>query len=72
MVVLKKPHCLCTGYPNHPMSFLLKLWWIVQAAYWLHTIPELYFQRIKKDEWVGRIRHACGAFAFIAAAYGFK
>ncbi|KAL4712685.1 hypothetical protein ACJJTC_007982 [Scirpophaga incertulas] len=63
---------LWDGYPVHPMSFLLKLWWIVQAAYWLHTIPELYFQRIKKDEWAGRIRHAAAAFTFIAVAYGFK
>lgn len=60
------------GYPIHPMSFLLKLWWIVQASYWIHTVPELYFQRIKKDEWAARIRHATAAFAFVALAYGFK
>ncbi|XP_034836393.1 translocating chain-associated membrane protein 1 [Maniola hyperantus] len=63
---------LWDGYPNHPMSFLLKLWWVVQAAYWIHTIPELYFQRIKKDEWSGRIRQAAVAFAFVGLAYGFK
>ncbi|XP_063395211.1 translocating chain-associated membrane protein 1 [Cydia fagiglandana] len=63
---------LWDGYPNHPMSFLLKLWWIVQAAYWIHTLPELYFQRIKKDEWAGRIRQALIAFTFVALAYGFK
>lgn len=54
------------------MSFLLKLWWIVQASYWIHAVPELYFQRIKKDEWAGRIRQAVAAFAFVALAYGFK
>ncbi|XP_026493735.1 translocating chain-associated membrane protein 1 [Vanessa tameamea] len=63
---------LWDGYPNHPMSFLLKLWWIVQASYWIHTIPELYFLRIKKDEWSGRIRHAIVAFAFLAMAYCFQ
>ncbi|CAG4978732.1 unnamed protein product [Parnassius apollo] len=63
---------LWDGYPNHTMSFLLKLWWVVQAAYWLHTIPELYFQRIKKDEWAGRIKYATAAFAFVAVAYVFK
>lgn len=63
---------LWEGYPNHPMSFLLKLWWVVQAAYWIHAIPELYFQRIKKDEWSGRIKQAIVGFAFVAAAYGFK
>lgn len=54
------------------MSFLLKLWWIVQAAYWIHTLPELYFQRIKKDEWTGRTGQAIVAFTFVALAYGFK
>ncbi|KOB74138.1 Translocation associated membrane protein, partial [Operophtera brumata] len=49
---------LWEAWPNHPMSFLLKLWWIVQASYWIHAIPELYFQRIKREEWGGRIRHA--------------
>ncbi|CAG9117604.1 unnamed protein product [Plutella xylostella] len=63
---------LWDGYPSHPMSFLLKLWWIVQAAYWIHTVPELYFQRIKKDEWSGRIRQAFIAFTFVSLAYGFK
>ncbi|XP_073957259.1 translocating chain-associated membrane protein 1 [Choristoneura fumiferana] len=63
---------LWDGYPNHPMSFLLKLWWIVQAAYWIHTLPELYFQRIKKDEWTGRTGQAIVAFTFVALAYGFK
>lgn len=63
---------LWEGWPNHPMSFLLKLWWVVQAAYWIHSIPELYFQRIKREEWSGRIRHAAVAFAFVGLAYGFK
>ncbi|KAI8438523.1 hypothetical protein MSG28_011000 [Choristoneura fumiferana] len=63
---------LWDGYPNHPMSFLLKLWWIVQAAYWIHTLPELYFQRIKKDEWTGRTGQAIVAFTFVALAYGFN
>ncbi|XP_045495728.1 translocating chain-associated membrane protein 1 [Colias croceus] len=63
---------LWDGYPNHPMTFLLKLWWVVQAAYWIHTIPELYFQRVKKDEWAGRIRQAVVAFTFVSLAYAFK
>ncbi|XP_038208100.1 translocating chain-associated membrane protein 1 [Zerene cesonia] len=63
---------LWDGYPNHPMTFLLKLWWVVQAAYWIHTIPELYFQRVKKDEWAGRVRQAVVAFTFVTLAYAFK
>ncbi|CAK1540001.1 unnamed protein product [Leptosia nina] len=63
---------LWDGYPNHSMTFLLKLWWVVQAAYWIHTIPELYFQRVKKDEWAGRIRQAVVGFTFVSLAYFFK
>ncbi|CAG9581400.1 unnamed protein product [Danaus chrysippus] len=63
---------LWDGYPNHPMSFLLKLWWVVQAAYWIHTVPELYFQRIKKDEMSSRLIQASVAFTFIVAAYCFR
>jgi translocating chain-associated membrane protein 1 len=36
------------NYPA-PMSFSMKLFFIGQIAYWLHSYPELYFQRIKKE-----------------------
>lgn len=54
------------------MRFLLKLWWVVQGAYWVHMLPELYFQRIKKDEWVAKIKQAVIAFTFAALPYSFK
>lgn len=63
---------LWDAYPVHPMSFVLKLWWVVQASYWIHTLPELYFQRIKREEWAPKIRRAVANFAFVALAYGFK
>lgn len=53
------------------MTFLLKLWWVVQAAYWFHAIPELYFQRIKREEWPARIQQAVAGFVLTVAAYGF-
>ncbi|XP_077296181.1 translocating chain-associated membrane protein 1 [Arctopsyche grandis] len=63
---------LWDGYPNHPMSFLLKLWWVVQASYWFHAIPELYFQRIKREDWSPRIQQAVAGFSLTLAAYAFS
>lgn len=55
-----------------PMSASLKLFFIAQLSYWLHCYPELYFQRIKKEEILQRILHATIGLAFTSAAYFFK
>ncbi|KAJ8927880.1 hypothetical protein NQ314_019624 [Rhamnusium bicolor] len=44
---------LWSDYPA-PMPFMLKLYIIVQLAYNIHEIPELYFQRIKREEYTGK------------------
>ncbi|XP_055684715.1 translocating chain-associated membrane protein 1 [Lutzomyia longipalpis] len=56
-------------YPNHPMSFLHKLYFIIQLAYYLHMLPELYFQKVKKEEQKEKIRHAL--FGLLLIAYGY-
>lgn len=33
-------------------SFQMKFFYISQLAYWLHALPELYFQKTKKVSWV--------------------
>ncbi|GAB1859424.1 Translocating chain-associated membrane protein [Camponotus japonicus] len=58
-------------YPA-PMSFSLKLFFIGQLAYWLHCYPELYFQRIKKEDIPQRILHATIGLFFTSAAYFFN
>lgn len=58
-------------YPA-PMSFSLKLFFIGQLAYWLHCYPELYFQRVKKEEIPQRILHATIGLFFTSAAYFFN
>lgn len=58
-------------YPA-PMSFSLKLFFIGQVAYWLHCYPELYFQRVKKEDIPQRILHAAIGLFFTSAAYFFK
>lgn len=60
---------LWENYPDHPMVFLHKLFFIIQLAYYLHMLPELYFQKVKKDEQRAKIEHALGGFFLIATAY---
>lgn len=59
---------LWEGYPG-VMSFSLKLFFIAQLAYWLHSYPELYFQRAKKEEILPRTILATFGLIFCAAAY---
>ncbi|XP_043477409.1 translocating chain-associated membrane protein 1 [Leptopilina heterotoma] len=59
---------LWESYPG-VMSFSLKLFFIGQLAYWLHSYPELYFQRAKKEEILPRIVLATFGLFFSAAAY---
>lgn len=39
-----------TGYPHIGLTFLTKMFFIMQISYWLHTYPELYFQKVKKED----------------------
>lgn len=59
-------------FPNHPMGFLHKLYFIIQLAYYIHMVPEIYFQRIKKDEQQDKIIHSLAGFAIIGSAYFFN
>ncbi|XP_024886027.1 translocating chain-associated membrane protein 1 [Temnothorax curvispinosus] len=58
-------------YPA-PMSASLKLFFIGQLSYWLHCYPELYFQRIKKEDILQRVLHATIGLIFTFAAYFFN
>ena len=52
-----------------PMSFSSKLFFIGQLSYWLHCYPELYFQRIKKEDIPPRVVQATIGLLFTLAAY---
>lgn len=54
------------------MAFMFKFFYIIQLAYWLHTFPELYFQKIKKEEMFDRVAYAVVALVFIAGGYVLK
>lgn len=60
---------LWEGYPEHPMIFLHKLFFVIQLAYYAHMLPELYFQKVKRDEQKPRIQHAIGGLFIIGTAY---
>merc|ERR1712117_508224 len=60
---------LWEGYPHASMSFPFKFFFIIQLSYWLHIFPELYFQKVKRDDWAPKIQYACLYLAFILAAY---
>lgn len=61
---------LWEGYPTHTnMTFLFKFFFVIQIAYWLHIFPELYFQKVKREDWAPRIQYACLYLVFIAGAY---
>merc|ERR1719150_976785 len=60
---------LWDGYPHVYMTFMFKFFFIVQISYWLHIFPELYFQKIKREDMSPRIQYASLYIAFIGAAY---
>ncbi|KAK5640168.1 hypothetical protein RI129_010979 [Pyrocoelia pectoralis] len=59
---------LWADYPA-AMPFTMKLFLIIQIAYCLHELPELYFQRTKKEEYLGKIFHSLTALTLIAVPY---
>jgi translocating chain-associated membrane protein 1 len=67
-----KPSLLWENFPEHPMGFLHKLYFVIQLSYYLHMLPELYFQKIKKDEHQDRIVHSLAGFSLIGSAYLFN
>lgn len=55
-------------YPA-PMTFMHKLFLIVQLAYSLHELPELYFQRTKREEYYGKASKSIASLVLIAVPY---
>ncbi|KAG8227842.1 hypothetical protein J437_LFUL008486 [Ladona fulva] len=60
---------LWEDYPHVLMPFMLKFFFMIQFSYWAHCFPELYFQKVKREEMASRIRYALLHFTFILAAY---
>lgn len=60
---------LWEGYPHANMTFMFKFFFIVQISYWLHIYPELYFQKVKREDMPFRIQYASLYLIFITGAY---
>eukprot|EP00096_Caligus_rogercresseyi_P010812 TRINITY_DN404_c0_g1_i1.p1 TRINITY_DN404_c0_g1~~TRINITY_DN404_c0_g1_i1.p1 ORF type:complete len:394 (-),score=153.42 TRINITY_DN404_c0_g1_i1:503-1684(-) len=60
---------LWEGYPHANMSFSLKFFFIVQLAYWLHTFPDLYFHKVKREDIPERVARAGAHILLLAATY---
>jgi len=66
--ILSNVSQIWSDYPA-PMSFMFKLYLIIQISYIIHEVPELYFQRVKKEEYFGKICSAVIALAVVATPY---
>ncbi|XP_065573899.1 translocating chain-associated membrane protein 1-like 1 [Artemia franciscana] len=57
------------GYPHTFLPYILKFFYIIQIAYWLHWVPELYFQRIKPIEYSRRLGYIIPYFFAVTLLY---
>lgn len=65
---LPEVNLLWADYPA-PMPFMMKLFLIIQISYCLHELPELYFQRTKKEEYLNKITQSLAALTLISIPY---
>ncbi|XP_021103431.1 translocating chain-associated membrane protein 2 isoform X2 [Heterocephalus glaber] len=66
---LTNPRSLWEDYPHVYLSFQVKFFYLCQMAYWLHALPELYFQKVRKEEIPRQLQYICLYLVHIAGAY---
>ncbi|XP_061821400.1 translocating chain-associated membrane protein 1 [Nerophis lumbriciformis] len=66
---LSSPVSLWEGYPHTLMPFQMKFYFICQIGYWLHALPELYFQKTKKEDIPRQLVYIFLYLVHIAGAY---
>ncbi|XP_037136210.1 translocating chain-associated membrane protein 1 [Syngnathus acus] len=66
---LSNPSSLWEGYPHMLMPLQMKFYYICQIAYWLHVLPELYFQKTKKEDIPRQLVYTFLYLVHIAGAY---
>uniref|UniRef100_A0AAY5EGG3 TLC domain-containing protein n=1 Tax=Electrophorus electricus TaxID=8005 RepID=A0AAY5EGG3_ELEEL len=67
--ILSNPVSLWEGYPHTLMAFQMKFYYICQLGYWLHAVPELYFQKVKKEDIPRQLLYISLYLVHIAGAY---
>ncbi|XP_005991102.1 translocating chain-associated membrane protein 2 [Latimeria chalumnae] len=60
---------LWENYPHVFLPFQVKFFYLCQLAYWLHTLPELYFQKVRKEEVPRQLLYIGLYLLHIAGAY---
>lgn len=60
---------LWRDYPYTGMTTWTKLYFIVQLAYWLHNFPELYLQKVRKEDIPARVVYTSLYLITILYAY---
>ncbi|KAM8847680.1 translocating chain-associated membrane protein 2 [Synchiropus picturatus] len=66
---LLHPSSLWENYPHVHLRFQVKFFYLTQIAYWLHALPELYFQKVRKEEISRQLQYICLYLLHVAAAY---
>lgn len=66
---LLHPSSLWENYPHVHLRFQVKFFYLTQMAYWLHALPELYFQKVRKEEISRQLQYICLYLLHISAAY---
>uniref|UniRef100_A0A452HDQ2 Translocating chain-associated membrane protein n=1 Tax=Gopherus agassizii TaxID=38772 RepID=A0A452HDQ2_9SAUR len=66
---LSNPRSWWENYPHVSLSFQVKFFYLCQLAYWLHALPELYFQKVRKEEIPRHLRYISLYLMHIAGAY---
>uniref|UniRef100_A0A8C7GLN8 Translocation associated membrane protein 2 n=1 Tax=Oncorhynchus kisutch TaxID=8019 RepID=A0A8C7GLN8_ONCKI len=63
------PSSLWENYPHVHLRFQVKFFYLTQLAYWLHALPELYFQKVRKEEIPRQLQYICLYLLHVSAAY---
>jgi hypothetical protein len=66
---LSDPTLLWRAHSHNMMTFQMKFFYISQLAYWFHGFPELYFQKIKKQDIPSQLIYIGLHLFHIAGAY---
>ncbi|XP_008578023.1 PREDICTED: translocating chain-associated membrane protein 1-like 1 [Galeopterus variegatus] len=66
---LSDPTLIWRSHPHNMMTFQMKFFYISQLAYWFHALPELYFQKTKKQDIPGHLVYIGLHLFHVAGAY---
>lgn len=58
-----------TAYPHIGLTFLTKFFFVIQMSYWLHLLPELYFQKVKREDIASKVVFALINLSICLAIY---